>query len=120
MLMTTQQVADRLVELLRQGQFDTIYTELFHPTDIVHDEPQSEHFPHLVGVAAIREKDQAMQSNIAQFNGLTVGDAIVAGNHLALPYRAQFTLNDGTEVDLNELIVYRVRDGKIVLEKFFY
>lgn len=118
--MTPQAVADRLVELLRAGQFDAVYTELFHPTDIVHDEPQSEHFPHLIGVEAIREKDAAMQANIARFNGLTVGDAIVAGNHLALPYRAQFTLNDGTEVDLNEIIVYRVHDGKIVLEKFFY
>ena len=118
--MTTQQVADRLVSLLRQAKFDEVYETLFHPTKVRHIEPQSPHFPDLTGVRAIREKDAAMTANIADMQGLEVGDAIVSKDHIALPYRVSLTLKDGSAFALDELIVYQVEDGKIVLEQFFY
>ena len=118
--MSTQQVATRLVELLRAGEFNTVYDELFHPTEVVHDEPQSPYFAHVVGVADIKSKDAQMQAGIASFEGMHVGEPAVARDYFAIPYQMKFTLQDGTAVDLDEIIVYHVRDGKIVLEKFFY
>lgn len=118
--MTTQQVADRLVDLLRAGNFNAVYDELFHPTEVVHDEPQSPYFAHVVGVEAIKAKDEQMQSGIAEFLGMNVGEPAVSRDYFALPYQMKFKLKDGTVVDLDEIIVYEVRDGKIVLEKFFY
>lgn len=118
--MTTQQIADRLVTLLRQAKFDEVYTELFHPSEVRHLEPQSPHFPDLTGVPAIREKDALMSANIAAMDELEVGDAVVAKDFFAVPYKVALTMQDGSTFALDEIIVYQVRDGKIVLEQFFY
>lgn len=118
--MTTTQIAERLVELLKQGQFETIYDELFDAEKVRHIEPQSPHFPEVVGVKAIKEKDAIMTANIASFGGLEVGSPAIASNHFAVPYRASFTLKDGNAVTLDEIIIYQVENGKIVLEQFFY
>ena len=118
--MTTQAVADRLVSLLRAGDFSGVYDQLFHPTEVVHDEPQSPYFPHVVGVEAIKAKDEQMQAGVAEFLGMNVGEPAVARDYFAIPYRMKLRLKDGNVLDLDEIIVYHVQDGKIVLEKFFY
>ncbi|RKN82548.1 nuclear transport factor 2 family protein [Ulvibacterium marinum] len=117
--MTNKEVADRLVTLLREGRFNEVYDELFH-VDAEHIEPQSEHFAQVKGVAAIKAKDAVMQENISGVEGLEVGDAIVSKGHIALPYRMTVTLKDGNKWPLDEIIVYKVNDGKIVSEQFFY
>lgn len=117
--MTTKEIADRLVDLLRQGQFMTVYDELFH-TDAHHIEPQSEHFADVKGVAAIKAKDATMGENIAGVAGMEVGDAIVSKDYIALPYKMTVTLKDGAKWPVDELIVYKVENGKIMSEQFFY
>ena len=69
---------------------------------------------------AIKEKDAVMGENIQEVQSLEVGDAIVSKDHIALPYKMSFTMKDGNAVTLDEIIVYQVQDGKIVLEQFFY
>lgn len=118
--MTTRQIADRLVSLLREGNFNAVYDELFHPTEVVHDEPQSPHFAHVVGVEAIKAKDEQMQAGIDEFLGMSVGEPAVGRDYFAIPYQMKLKLRDGNLLDLDEIIVYQVRDGKIILEKFFY
>ncbi len=118
--MTTNAVAVRLVELLRAGKFEQVYDELFDAERVQHIEPQSEYFAKVVGVPAIKEKDAKMAANIAEFGAMQVGDAIVAGDHFAIPYKMGFTLKDGNAVNLEEIILYQVQEGKIVLEQFFY
>ncbi len=117
--MTNQEVANTLVNLLREGKFNDVYDELFHP-DAEHIEPQSEHFSHVKGVEAIKAKDTAMQENIAGVEGMEVGDAIVAKDYIAIPYKMTVKLKDGNKWSLDEIIVYKVDDGKIVSEQFFY
>ena len=118
--MTTNAIANRLVELLRDGKFEQVYDELFDAERVRHLEPQSEHFAEVIGVAAIKEKDALMTANIASFGKLEVGDAITAGGFFAIPYKMAFTMKDGTAVSIDEIILYEVQDGKIILEQFFY
>ncbi|WP_430906313.1 SnoaL-like domain-containing protein [Maribacter sp. 2-571] len=117
--MTNQEVGNRLVSLLRDGKFNDVYDELFHP-DAEHIEPQSEHFAHVKGVAAIKAKDAAMQENIAGVQGMEVGDAIIAKDYIAIPYKMTVELKDGNQWPLDEVIVYKVQNGKILSEQFFY
>ncbi|MEO0338731.1 MAG: nuclear transport factor 2 family protein [Bacteroidota bacterium] len=118
--MTTPQIANRLVELLRQGEFETIYDELFHPEKVKNIDPQSPHFPEVIGVQAIKEKDEMMMQNIAAIKGMQVGEAITSKDHIALPYQISLDLKDGSSMELDEIIVYQVEEGKIILERFFY
>ncbi len=117
--MTNQEIANRLVSLLREGKFNDVYDELFHP-DAEHIEPQSEHFAHLKGVDSIKAKDAAMQENLAGAEGMVIGDAIVAKDYIAIPYKMTALLKDGNQWPIDEIIVYKVENGKIISEQFFY
>lgn len=118
--MTTQEIANQVVDLLRAGQFEAVYDQFFDAENIHHIEPQSPHFPDLKGVKALKEKDAQIQANIASFDHLEVGDAIVSKDYIALPYKAAFTTKDGQQAQLDELIVYQVKGDKIISEQFFY
>lgn len=117
--MTNQEIANKLVTLLRQGQFETVYDVLFHK-DAHHIEPQSEYFADIKGVEAIKAKDATMAENIVGVEGMEVGDAIIAKDYIALPYKMNVTLKDGNKWSLDEIIVYKIENGKIVSEQFFY
>lgn len=117
--MTNQEVASRLVELLREGKFNGVYDELFHQ-NAVHIEPQSKHFAEVNGVEAIKAKDAAMGEHIEGIESMEVGDAITSSRHIAIPYKLTANLKDGSQMSLDELIVYEVKNGKIISEQFFY
>ena len=118
--MTTQEIENQLVKLLRQGKFEEIYDKLFDTEKVKHIEPQSPHFPELIGVKAIKEKDAIMGGSIESVQSLTVGDPITSANHIAVAYQIAFTLKDGNTGALDEIIIYQVENGKIMLEQFFY
>ena len=70
--MNNQEIANRLVSLLRQGKFTEVYDELFHP-EAHHIEPQSEHFSNVKGVAAIKAKDEVMSEYLAGVESMESG-----------------------------------------------
>ena len=94
--MTNQEIATRLVSLLREGKFNDVYDELFHD--------DAEH----------------MQENLAGAEGMEVGDAIIAKDYIAIPYKMTAILKDGNKWPLDEIIVYKIDNGKIISEQFFY
>ena len=117
--MINQEIANRLVDLLRAGKFNEVYDELFH-TDAEHIEPQSPHFANVKGVAAIKAKDAAMGEHLRGIESMEVGDALVASRHIAIPYKLTANLKNGNQLSLDEIIVYEIEQGKIVSERFFY
>ena len=118
--MTTDTIAKELKTLLEEGKFEEIYDTLFHEEQVKHIEPQSPHFPELVGVKAIKEKDTVMTGNIEEVRSLEIGDYVTSKSFIAIPYKISLTLKNGDEMELDELIIYQVEDGKIILEQFFY
>ncbi|MEM6685487.1 MAG: nuclear transport factor 2 family protein [Bacteroidota bacterium] len=118
--MKTHEIATSVVALLREGKFKGVYDHFFNYEDVRHIEPQSPFFPNLTGVAAIKEKDAQMQANIASVEQMEIGEPIVSKDHFAMTYKINFTLKDGSKMELDEIIVYQVKDGKIILEQFFY
>lgn len=118
--MTTQEIANNVTALLREGKFDEVYERYFDTKNIRHIEPQSPYFPDLTGIKAIKEKDTQMQAGIDSVNEMEVGNPIVAKYHFALPYKMSVNLKEGNKLELDEIIVYEVKDGKITLEQFFY
>jgi hypothetical protein len=118
--MKTQEIATAVVALLREGKFEEVYDHFFDHKNVRHIEPQSPFFPDLTGVIAIKEKDVQMQANISSVESMEVGEPIVSKDHFALHYKIAFTLRDGSNITLDEIIVYQVKDGKIILEQFFY
>lgn len=118
--MNTQEVANRLVELCRQGKIDEVQATLF--ADNAKSIEAKESFGPKVteGLTAIKAKSVAFQSMVEEFHGATISEPIVAGNSFAITWVFDATMKGQGRMTLAEVCAYTVEDGKIVLEQFFY
>ncbi|MGB0896942.1 MAG: SnoaL-like domain-containing protein [Flavobacteriaceae bacterium] len=117
--MTTQDIANRLVELCRQEKHPQAQEELYH-NDIVSIEDEKSGAPITKGMAAIRAKTVAWEVNVVAIHKAYVSDPIVTGNYFVVSMENDITFKDIGRVDIKELCVYEVKEGKIVREQFFY
>ncbi len=119
--MTTKEVADQLVALMREGKYEEIYQNLFaaHAKSI---EPENEFgMPTLIeGIQNFAAKGEAFNAQFTAFHSFYVGEPIVAGDYaaLAMGYDAEHV--SAGRVQLDEIAVYHIQDGKVVSEQFFY
>lgn len=117
--MSTQEIANRLVELCRKGEFETCYKELYSP-DVWSIEAEGSPNRKVQGLEAIAEKGKQWNEMMEEFHGSSVGDPIVSGNHFACTMMYDATFKEGGRTKMEEICVYEVKDGKIVKEQFFY
>jgi hypothetical protein len=118
--MTTKEIADRLVELCKKGDFKTAQAELF-ADDVVSIEPHATPAfeKETKGKQAIREKGDKWNSMVNAVHDIEVSDALVANNSFACALRMHVTMKERGAMDIMELCVYTVKDGKIIAEQFF-
>ena len=118
--MTTQEVANEVTKLCREGKWEEIY-ERFFATDIKSIEPEGSPLGSVVGLEAIMEKGKQWEAMIEEFHSSEISDPIVADNFFALTMKSNVTFKGQSEpMDTDEVCVYNVRDGKIISEQFFY
>jgi ketosteroid isomerase-like protein len=117
--MMTSQIADRLVELCRQGQFEQAQTELF-ADDAVSIEPDGAPVEVAEGLDAIHEKGREFMRDVEVVHGIVVSEPIVAGSFFTVAMALDTTMKGRGRVSMEELCVYEVDDGKIISEQFFY
>ena len=119
--MTTQEVANRLVKLCSEGKFDQAGEELYSP-DIVSMEAgappgQSRESK---GIAAVKAKGDWWVAN-HEVHSVRVEGPLVAGSHFAVTFKLDVTFKpESKRFRMEEVAVYKVADGKIVYEEFFY
>jgi ketosteroid isomerase-like protein len=120
--MNTKQVADRLVSLCREGKYEEAQRELYADDAVSIEMPAMADGPigNVQGLAAILKKGEDWSANISQIHGGSVGDPVVAGSWFALTLSIDATYKDRGRMAMDEICVYRVRDGKIAHEQFFY
>ena len=118
--MTTQEVANKLVAYMRQGQIFEAQTELYGD-DIVCIEPEGAMAPHLTkGKKAVAEKGKQFASMIEERHGGSCSDPAVGGRYFSISMTLDATLKGMGRQVLDEVCIYEVKDGKIVQEQFFY
>lgn len=118
--MTTQEVANRLVELCREGKFEQVVTELYSP-EIVSVEPEGTPDRIVKGLEAIAKKGVRFQSMLEKINSSVVTDPIVAENFFSCAMLMNVVMKGMSHaIDMDEVCVYTVNNGKIVREEFFY
>jgi hypothetical protein len=119
-IMTTKEVADKLVALCRQAKIDEVQNTLF-ADDAQSIESSDMMGPKVVtGLDAIKAKAVAFQSGVEEFHEATISEPIVAGNSFAVTWIMDATFKGQGRLTLEEVCVYQVKDGKIILEQFFY
>ncbi len=120
MTMTTQQIADRLAELCRKGDFETAQKELF-AEDAISIEPYAtpDFEKETKGLDAILKKGEKFQSMVEEMHGGEVSDPVVADNSFAMVMMMDMTMKEQGRMKMSELCVYQVKDGKVISEQFF-
>lgn len=118
--MTTQEVANRLVALCREGKHEQVVKELYAP-NIVSIEPEGAPNRIVQGLEAIIAKGEQFDSRIEKVNSSFISDPVVAEKFFSCSMLMNVQMKGvPVPVDMNEVCVYTVTDGKIVQEQFFY
>jgi hypothetical protein len=118
--MSTQEIANRLVELCRKGEYETCYKELFSE-NATSTEPDHTPPPQRVeGMEGIRKKGEMWNSMIEEVYGSSVGDPIVAGDHFACAMMVDWKMKGQERSKMEEICLYKVENGKVVSEQFIY
>ncbi|MGX1928101.1 SnoaL-like domain-containing protein [Flagellimonas sp. 2504JD4-2] len=116
--MTTQEVADKLVSLCREGKHQEAYG--LYADDAVSVEMAGVPNEVTKGRDNILKGYDYWASSIEEAHGGTVGDPIVVGNHFVVPMTSDVTFKEGGRVNMEEFCMYQVANGQITKAQFFY
>jgi hypothetical protein len=117
--MNAQEVANRLVQLCREGKNADAINELYDDKAISH-EPKGSPMQESVGKQAILESTNYWYSTVQEIHSVYISDPIVSDDFFSCAMKIDATYKEQGRNEMNELCVYEVKDGKIVSQQFFY
>lgn len=117
---TTHEVAVRFNELAQQERWFDIQDELFADNVRSIEPAHSPWFKYAEGKGPVRKKGEDWLKRIEAAHRRYTSDPIVAGNHFAVSREVDITVQGLGRIQVKEIMLYEVQDGRIVLEQFFY
>ena len=118
--MTTQEVADKLVTMCRNGKIEEAKVELF-TEETISVEPREGLLPvETRGLKNIQKKAELFISMVEQFYGSRISDPLVAGEYFTVKWDTDIKMKGQERNTSSEICLYKVKDGKIISEQFFY
>jgi ketosteroid isomerase-like protein len=119
-VMSTQEVASRFNQLAMQEKWFEIQEELFSNNVKSIDPPDSPYFGYAEGKATVRKKGEEFVKRIEEVHRRHTTEPVVSGNHFAVGREVDITTQEFGRIQINEIMLYEVKDGEIVSEQFFY
>lgn len=117
--MTTQEVANRLVDLSREGKFEDAQVELYADNAIALESPGGA-FANANNKQEVIEGGRKFRSTLKEIHGLEISDPIVNGPVFAFSFTLDATYQNDARVLFHEICSFKVHEGKIVNSSFFY
>lgn len=117
---TTAEVAARFNELAQQEKWFEIQDELFADNVKSIDPVDSPYFGYAEGKENVRKKGENWVKRIEAAHHRYTTAPIVAANHFVVGREVEITVQGHGRIQINELMLYEVQNGEIVLEQFFY
>ena len=118
--MSTAEIAARFHELAQQNKWFEIQDELFAGNVRSIEPPGATRLPNAAGKANVRRKAESWVSRIQAVHSVAASAPVVAGQHFSVRQTMDVTVEGYGRIQMNEINVYEVQDGRIVLEQFFY
>ena len=118
--MTTQEIATRFNELAQEEKWFEIQDEFFADNVRSVDPPNSPYFGYAEGKSSVRKKGEDFVKRIEAVHRLHTTEPVVSGNHFAVGREKDITVQGLGRIQINQIMLYEVKDGQIVLEQFFY
>ena len=72
------------------------------------------------GKSLVRKKGEDWLNKIKALHAARVTEPVIAGKHFAVAYNFDITTEDFGRITIDEIMLYEVKDGQIILEQFFY
>ncbi|MEO8109642.1 MAG: SnoaL-like domain-containing protein [Ginsengibacter sp.] len=118
--MTTKEIAILLVEMCRAGKVEEAKEELF-AEDVISIEPAEGLLAkETKGMEAIRKKAELFISHVENFYGVVLSEPVIAGDYFSISWDTDIQMKGQERKTDSELCLYKVKDGKIISEQFFY
>ncbi|WP_020531515.1 nuclear transport factor 2 family protein [Flexithrix dorotheae] len=117
--MNTNEVAQKLVNFCRKGQYTEAQDELYSK-DIVSIEPKGTPTERAEGIAAIKAKAEQWSSMVEEVHSNVISDPVIAGNFFSIAMKTEATFKGMGRQTMEEVCVYEVKNGKVVTEQFFF
>jgi len=118
--LTTEEVAARFNELAQQEKWFEIQDEFFADNVRSVDPPNSPYFGYAEGKDAVRKKGEDWVNRVEAVHRTYTTEPVVGGNHFAVGREVDITVQGFGRIKIDEIMLYEVKDGQIVLEQFFY
>jgi hypothetical protein len=114
--MTTEDVASRLIQLCRKGEFILAEEELYWQ-NAIHIEANGEKFE---GLNTLIIKEKLFLENILDKPSVTVSEPLIAGDFFTIAMHIEFTHKESGSRIIDEIIIYKVINGKIVFVACYF
>jgi len=118
--LTTKEVAARFDELAKQEKWFEIQDEFFADNVKSIDPPNSPYFGYAEGKAVVRKKGEDFVKRIEEAHRRYTTEPVIACNHFAVGREVDITVQGYGRIQINEIMLYEVKDGEIISEQFFY
>ena len=119
--MTTQEIANRLYELCKQGDFNTAQTELYDAVNATSTETDmTGSLVTVTGMDAIVAKGKQFQSMIEAHYGGHINEPMVFGKNIFMELGMDVKMKGMDRMYMKEMCHYVVADRKIISERFYY
>ncbi|MGC3943253.1 MAG: nuclear transport factor 2 family protein [Chryseolinea sp.] len=118
--LSTAAVAMRFNELAKEEKWFEIQDELFAENVRSVEPAGSPYFEYAEGKVSVRKKGEEWVARVRGVHQLTTSEPVVAKNHFAVSRSVDIDVEGHGRVVIDELMLYEVSDGKIILEQFFY
>ena len=118
--LTTQEVAKRFDELAQKEKWFEIQDEFFADNVRSVEPLNSPYFGYAEGKASVRKKGEDFTGRIEEVHRLYTSKPLVSGNHFVVGRETDITVKGHGRIQIHQIMLYEVKDGKIVLEQFFY
>ncbi|MEL6389742.1 MAG: SnoaL-like domain-containing protein [Bacteroidota bacterium] len=118
--MTTAELANQLLDYCKKGQWTEAHENLYadHAVSI---EPEASNFPPLTeGKEAIIQKGHQFDAMVDTMHNVNVEGPVIAGNYFSCKMEIDVTFKGQERMVNPEICLYKVEEGKIVSEQFFY
>lgn len=118
--MKTEEIASKLVQWCKQGDYEKPYQELYSPKIVSIENDGKGEGGVAKGFEGIQKKGEWWQENF-EVHSTIVSEPIVANNWFTVKFEMDTTHKpSGHRSTTSEIAVYEVKEGKIVKEQFFY
>jgi len=117
-MFTIHEIANGLKEMLSEQKFVEAYKLLFSE-DAESIDPLNTSGQPLKGLTTLLDREKDFLSRITAINKITLSDPIIAGSYFTMSLKMSFEVQDQGHMEVEEICLYKVKNGKIISQQFF-